>query len=129
LLFVVADELPADAATGQLLRRLRAQHEILWLTVRDADLAPTGMETGDSHGTADAAGTADSYSVADSALLAWQPAASAAVAAAYATAVAQRDADRKAMLRAAGITEGEVAASDDVITGLFALLERHRRAG
>ncbi|MGO4235594.1 DUF58 domain-containing protein [Pseudarthrobacter sp. YAF2] len=117
LLFVVADELPADAATGQLLRRLRAQHEILWLTVRDADLAPSGPET------------ADSYSVADSALLAWQPAASAAVAAAYATAVAQRDADRKAMLRAAGITEGEVAASDDVITGLFALLERHRRAG
>ncbi|MDQ0800948.1 DUF58 domain-containing protein [Arthrobacter sp. SLBN-112] len=129
LLFVVADELPADAATGQLLRRLRAQHEILWLTVRDADLAPSGMEPADSHGTADAAGTGDSYSVADSALLAWQPAASAAVAAAYATAVAQRDADRKAMLRAAGITEGEVAASDDVITGLFALLERHRRAG
>jgi hypothetical protein len=33
------------------------------------------------------------------------------------------------MLRAAGIVEGDVAASDDVITGLFALLERHRRAG
>jgi uncharacterized protein (DUF58 family) len=123
LLFVVADELPADAATGQLLRRLRAQHEILWLTVRDADLAPSGPEPADSHGIA------DSYSVADSSLLAWQPAASAEVAAAYATAVAQRDADRKAMLRAAGITEGDVAGSEDVITGLFALLERHRRAG
>ncbi|WP_285245296.1 DUF58 domain-containing protein [Pseudarthrobacter sp. fls2-241-R2A-127] len=122
LLFVVADELPADAATGQLLRRLRAQHEILWLTVRDADLAPSNPEAAESS-------TADSYSVADAALLAWQPAASAAVAAAYATAVAQRDTDRKAMLRAAGITEGDVAASDDVITGLFALLERHRRAG
>ena len=122
LLFVVADELPADAATGQLLRRLRAQHEILWLTVRDADLAPSNPEAAESS-------TADSYSVADAALLAWQPAGSAAVAAAYATAVAQRDTDRKAMLRAAGITEGDVAASDDVITGLFALLERHRRAG
>ena len=122
LLFVVADELPADAATGQLLRRLRAQHEILWLTVRDADLAPSNPEAAESS-------TADSYSVADAALLAWQPAASAAVTAAYATAVAQRDTDRKAMLRAAGITEGDVAASDDVITGLFALLERHRRAG
>ena len=122
LLFVVADELPADAATGQLLRRLRAQHEILWLTVRDADLAPSNPEAAEPS-------TADSYSVADAALLAWQPAASAAVAAAYATAVAQRDTDRKAMLRAAGITEGDVAASDDVITGLFALLERHRRAG
>lgn len=123
LLFVVADELPADAATGQLLRRLRAQHEILWLTVRDADLAPSGPGAPDSYRAA------DSYSVADSSLLAWQPAASAAVAAAYAAAVRQRDADRKAMLRAAGITEGEVTGSGDVITGLFALLERHRRAG
>ncbi|WP_285246255.1 DUF58 domain-containing protein [Pseudarthrobacter sp. efr-133-R2A-89] len=122
LLFVVADELPADASTGQLLRRLRAQHEILWLTVRDADLAPSSPETMESS-------PGDSFSVADSALLASQPAASAAVAAAYATAVAQRDAERKAMLRAAGIVEGAVAASGDVMTGLFALLERHRRAG
>ncbi|WP_285317927.1 DUF58 domain-containing protein [Pseudarthrobacter sp. lyk4-40-TYG-27] len=122
LLFVVADELPADDATGQLLRRLRAQHEILWLTVRDADLAPSSQEIRESS-------TSDSYSVADSAVLAWQPAAAAGVAAAYATAAAQRDAERKAMLRAAGIVEGDVAASDDVMTGLFALLERHRRAG
>ncbi|MFF1879913.1 DUF58 domain-containing protein [Pseudarthrobacter sp. NPDC058196] len=122
LLFVVADELPADATTAQLLRRLRAQHEILWLTVRDADLAPSSPESADFS-------AADSYSVADSALLAWQPAASAGVAAAYATAAARRDADRKAMLRAAGIVEGDVAASDEVMTGLFALLERHRRAG
>ncbi|MHC6230702.1 DUF58 domain-containing protein [Arthrobacter sp. MMS24-T111] len=122
LLFVVADELPADASTGQLLRKLRAQHEILWLTVRDADLSPSSPERMESS-------PADSFSVADSALLASQPAASAAVAAAYATAVAQRDADRKAMLRAAGIVEGAVAASGDVMTGLFALLERHRRAG
>ncbi|RAX17834.1 DUF58 domain-containing protein [Pseudarthrobacter sp. AG30] len=122
LLFVVADELPADDATGQLLRRLRAQHEILWLTVRDADLAPSSQEIRESS-------TSDSYSVADSAVMAWQPAAAAGVAAAYATAAAQRDAERKAMLRAAGIVEGDVAASDDVMTGLFALLERHRRAG
>jgi hypothetical protein len=33
------------------------------------------------------------------------------------------------MLQSAGITEGEVAGSGDVIAGLFALLERHRRAG
>lgn len=123
LLFVVADELAGDAATGQLLRRLRAQHEILWLTVRDAELAPSAQP---DDGSIDAL---DSYSVADSTLLAWQPAMSAAVAAAYAQATADRDAGRKAMLRAAGITEGEVEACEDVITGLFALLERHRRAG
>ncbi|MDQ0731956.1 DUF58 domain-containing protein [Arthrobacter sp. B1I2] len=123
LLFVVADEIAADAATGQLLRRLRAQHEILWLTVRDAELAPSRQA-----GT-DPIARGDSFSVADSTFLAWQPATSAAVQAAYTKATAERDAARKAMLRGAGITEGEVAGSADVITGLFALLERHRRAG
>jgi len=122
LLFVVADELPADDATARLLRRLRAQHEVLWLTVRDADLAPARRPGAESTAVED-------YGVADASLLPWAPAMSTGVAAAYAKATAERDAGRKAMLRAAGITEGEVAASDDVITGLFALLERHRRAG
>ena len=129
LLFVVADELPEDAATGKLLRRLRAQHEILWLTLRDADLAPsrgTGEE-GNPGRNPDAG--LDCYSVADSSLLAGPPALSAAVAVAYERATAHRDAGRRAMLRAAGITEGEVEGSGDVITALFALLERHRRAG
>lgn len=123
LLFVVADEIAADDAMAQLLRRLRAQHEILWLTVRDADLAPYPL-TGQVPSA-----EVDYCSVADSALLPWQPAASAAVKAAYTRATAERDAARGAMLRAAGITEGEVVGSGDVITGLFALLERHRRAG
>lgn len=123
LLFVVADELAADDATGRLLRRLRAQHEILWLTVRDAELVPPPV-TGASPNTG-----RDSYSVADSSFLARQPATSAAVAAAYAKAAVERDAGRKAMLCTAGITEGEVAASGEVITGLFSLLERHRRGG
>ncbi|MGX5717628.1 DUF58 domain-containing protein [Arthrobacter sp. MAHUQ-56] len=118
LLFVVADEIPATAATARLLRRLRAQHEVLWLTIRDAELAP-----------AHPAPETESYSVADSSLLVGQPALSGAVAAAYAHSVALRDADRKTMLRGAGITEGEVAGSQDVISALFALLERHRRAG
>ena len=118
LLFVVADEIPATAATAQLLRRLRAQHEVLWLTIRDAELAPAHLAPG-----------TESYSVADSSLLVGEPALSDAVAAAYAHATALRDAGRKTMLRSAGITEGEVAGSHDVISALFALLERHRRAG
>lgn len=121
LLFVVADELAADSATAQLLLRLRAQHEVLWLTVRDADLAPSPNGT---YPNAPAA-----YSVADESLLPWPPGVSATVETAYTKATTERDAGRKAMLRAAGITEGDVAGSGDVITGLFALLERHRRAG
>lgn len=121
LLFVVADELAADAATAQLLRRLRAQHEVLWLTVRDTDLAPSSKHTDPNAPAA--------FSVADDSLLPWPPGMSAAVEAAYTKAASERDADRQAMLRAAGITEGDVSGSGDVITGLFTLLERHRRAG
>ena len=129
LLFVVADEVAADDATGQLLRRLRAQHEVLWLTVRDAELVPSGQAGTTSGAGAGSRPPTDSVDVADSTLLAWLPAMSGGVEAAYAQATAKRDAGRRAMLRAAGITEGEAGASEDVITGLFALLERHRRAG
>jgi uncharacterized protein (DUF58 family) len=121
LLFVVADEVQASPALGQLLRRLRAQHEILWLTVRDAGLVP-GPGSPGGH-------SAEFYSVADSAVLPGHLAQSASIAAAYAKAAAERDAARHAMLRQAGITHGEVDGSQDVVTALFALLERHRRAG
>jgi uncharacterized protein (DUF58 family) len=117
LLFVVADERAADAGTEQLLRRLRAQHEILWLTIRDADLV------GERHAGQDA------VSVADYALLPGHLAATPGVAAAYARAARERDAGRHAMFRRAGITEGHVTGSAGVMTELFALLERHRRAG
>jgi hypothetical protein len=113
LLFVVADEIAASPSLDRLLRRLRAQHEILWLTVRDADLS------------------ADQpwYGVEDSMPLVGHLAASPDVAEAYAHAVAERDTGRRNMLRRAGIAEGSVGGSRDVVTELFALLERHRRAG
>jgi uncharacterized protein (DUF58 family) len=113
LLFVVADEIAATPSLARLLRRLRAQHEILWLTVRDAELATA----------------AEWYSVQDSTPLLGHLAGSAGVATAYARAVEDRDAGRQDMLRQAGITGGSVAGSQAVMTELFALLERHRRAG
>lgn len=116
LLFVVADELAAGPGLEQVLRRLRAQHEILWLTILDAGLAVPGPAP-------------DAFSVADSTPLLRHLADQPAVAAAYATATAEREAGRRAMLRRVGISEGNVANSHDVMTGLFALLERHRRAG
>ena len=116
LLFVVTDELAPAPGLEQLLRRLRAQHEILWLTVLDAELA----------GTVPAA---DAFSVADASPLLSRIAESPAVAAAYSTATAERDASRYAMLRRVGICEGRVASSHGVMTELFALLERYRRAG
>jgi uncharacterized protein (DUF58 family) len=117
LLFVVADELAAGPDTEQLLRRLRAQHEILWLTIRDAELA--GQDSAPR----------DAFSVADSSVLPRHLAASPEIAAAYAKASEERDAGRHAMFRRTGITQGHVAGSSAVMTELFALLERHRRAG
>jgi uncharacterized protein (DUF58 family) len=121
LLFVVADEVAASPSILQLLRRVRAQHEVLWLTVRDAELAPALLPPDQA--------APDSYSVSGGYPLLAHLARDPAVAAAYANAVADRDDGRKAMLRQAGITEGEVAGSQGVMTALFALLERHRRAG
>lgn len=117
LLFVVADELVPDAGMERLLRRLRAQHEILWLTVRDAQL--TGPGSADRPG--------DRYDVADSSLLPGRLAASEAVIRAYAAAQEQRDAAREAILRRLGIAHVYAGSSHDVMPAVFTLLERHRR--
>lgn len=117
LLLVVADELVPDAGMERLLRRLRAQHEILWLTVRDAQLAGPG--------SADRPG--DRYDVADSSLLPGRLAASEAVIRAYAAAQEQRDAAREAILRRLGIAHVYAGSSHDVMPAVFTLLERHRR--
>lgn len=118
LLLIVADEMLPGAETERLLRRLRAQHEILWLTVRDAELAG-------------AAAPGDSYDVAapaqQSGLLPGRLAASPAVAAAYTRARDERDVARTSLLRRLGIAEADAGSSHDVIPAVFALLERHRR--
>lgn len=117
LLFVVADELVPDAGMERLLRRLRAQHEVLWLTVRDAQLA--GAQT--------AALTADRFDVADAGLLPGRLSASDAVIRAYTAAQEQRDAARESVLRRLGIAHVQAGSSHDVMPAVFTLLERHRR--
>ncbi|MEE2523446.1 DUF58 domain-containing protein [Pseudarthrobacter sp. J75] len=119
LLFVVADEVTADAGLEKILRRLRAQHEILWLTIRDAELANAEM----------AAVGADTFSVDDFSPLLRRLAGSPAVARSYAEAMERRDGERSAMLRRVGISEGELGSSAEVMPALFSLLERHRRGG
>lgn len=115
LLLVVADEFLPGAETERLLRRLRAQHEILWLTVRDAELAGPGTRAGDS------------FDVATSGLLPGRLAGSAALAGAYGRARDERDAARLSLLRRLGIAEADAGSSRDVIPAVFSLLERHRR--
>jgi uncharacterized protein (DUF58 family) len=123
MLFVVADEVVPDAGMEQLLRRLRAQHEFLWLTVRDAQLAgprSTGVEPAGFQPD-------DRFDVADSRLLPGRLAASDAVVRAYTAAQERRDAAREAALRRLGIAHVHAGSSHDVMSAVFTLLERHRR--
>ncbi|MEC5179510.1 DUF58 domain-containing protein [Arthrobacter sp. CG_A4] len=115
LLLVVVDEGLPGAETERLLRRLRAQHEILWFTVRDAELAGAGARAGDA------------IDVATSGLLPGRLAASASLAGAYTRARDERDAARLSLLRRLGIAEADAGGSHDVVPAVFSLLERHRR--
>jgi len=123
LLFVVADEVVPDAGMERLLRRLRAQHEILWLTVRDAQLAgPRSAGVQPAGFLPD-----DRFDVADSRLLPGRLAASDDVVRAYTAAQERRDAAREAALRRLGIAHVHAGSSHDVMPAVFTLLERHRR--
>lgn len=110
LLFVVADEFLPDAGLEALLRRLRAQHEILWLTIRDANLGAPGEQ----------------FDVADSRVLMSHLAGSEAVSRAYRLAVAERTSARAGMFRRLGIAEVSAGSSHEVVPAIFSLLERHR---
>jgi uncharacterized protein (DUF58 family) len=132
LLFVVADEVVPDAGMERVLRRLRAQHEVLWLTVRDAQLAgagPAGLQPArtEAAGAQTAGPPADRYDVADAGLLPGRLAASDTVIRAYAAAQGQRDAARESVLRRLGIAHVQAGSSHDVMPAVFTLLERHRR--
>ena len=117
LVVVVADEVLPDARTADLMRRLRARHELLWLTVRDADLAPGP----------DAPGQEDSMDIGTGSGIPLPLAADRAVRAAYKQAMTQRADQRRDLFRRLGIAEQQTTGSDDVVTTVFALLEKHRQ--
>lgn len=117
LLVVVADELAAQPELAALLRRLRAQHEVLWLTVEDADLsdaASLGAET---------LGVQDLQTVAS--FLAAEP----GLAAEYAAAAQTRRREISALLGREGISAQWLGHSEQTMPTVFRLLEGHRRAG
>ncbi|WP_353508847.1 DUF58 domain-containing protein [Intrasporangium sp.] len=115
LLLIVADDVELGPGFSDLLRRLHVQHEILWITVEDAD--PTAV---------DAART--TIDVADRYALPTLVRTSSRVKAAYAEAVAARVRATNTMLDAAGINHTRVGSGDEVLMAVFAMLERQRRA-
>ncbi|MGO4590918.1 DUF58 domain-containing protein [Paenarthrobacter sp. 2TAF44] len=117
LVVVLADEFKPDHRTETLLRRLRARHEVLWLTILDAELAkedPSAL-------THEA-----SFDVGNGQRIPAPLAGNSVVRAAYATAMRKRAEERSAFFRRLGIAEQTVSATGDVLPAVFALLEKHR---
>ncbi|ALV45587.1 hypothetical protein MB46_08875 [Arthrobacter alpinus] len=116
LLVVIADELVADEPLAKVMRRLSAQHEILWVQIADAILA--GPEAVAGNGL-DVAGLEPLLLLLDS-----DP----ELARGYAEAEADRAKGVENLLKNCGIATTSIGATGEVMTKIFALLERHRRA-
>jgi uncharacterized protein (DUF58 family) len=116
LLVVVADEHEFDEADVNLVRRLHAQHEILWVTVEDAD--PTTAGGGDS-----------AVDVAEEVLLAPEVRFDGKLHDAYARAVEARRERVDSTLESLGIVHARVGSTERVMGAMFRMLERQRRRG
>lgn len=114
VLLVVADDHEVTAADEVLIRRLHAQHEILWLTVEDAD--PTSNGPGE-----------DAFDVGDDAVLPPEVRFDARLRTAYATALRSRRESVERTLDQLSVVHARVGSSDDVMGTVFRLLERQRR--
>ncbi|MEW1953317.1 DUF58 domain-containing protein [Terrabacter sp. NPDC080008] len=115
VLLVVADDRELDPALDDLLRRLHVQHEILWITVEDAD--PTAI-----------GGDRTAYDVADTYTLPTLVRLDPRVRGAYAASVAERVQRTSELLDRRGVNHARIGSSDEVVSTVFALLERQRRA-
>lgn len=115
LIVGIADDFLPDARTESLMRKLRARHEVLWLTVRDAELA---FEPGDL--------LQDSIDVGTGQTIPLPLAVDVKVRAAYAAAMLERGQLRRNVFHRLGIAEEQTTGSADVLTAVFALLEKHR---
>jgi hypothetical protein len=115
MLVVIADDRDLDPALDAVLKRLHVQHEILWITIEDAD--PTAL---------DAAHAA--YDVADAYALPAPVRLDPRVRAAHAAAVERRVRHTNGLLDRRAINHARIGSSDEVVPTLFALLERQRHA-
>jgi hypothetical protein len=115
LLLVLADDRDLGPDVEDLLRRLQVQHEILWLTVEDADptLVPAGVGP---------------YDVADGYALPAEVRLDPRVREAYAAERARRVEATGALLARLRIAHARVGSSEAVVAAILALLERQRRA-
>lgn len=115
LVFVISDQAPLGAVEEATIKRLRAQHELLWITITDADLS-------------ELAAAALPYDVARPGWgLPTSVMSDSAVITEYKAVEAQRKQARNDLLTKLGISHTEVAHPDEALGRLHGLLWRHRR--
>ncbi len=115
LVFVISDQAPLGPVEEATIRRLRAQHEVLWITVTDADLAGLGSAS-------------TPYDVSRPGIGLPTPVlTNPRVRAEYQAAEAGRRQFRTDLLTKLGIAHTEVAHPDQALDSLHTLLLRHRR--
>ena len=119
ILVVISDEPEVTAATADALRRLRAQHEVLFFTIGDLD--PTATAPGGAH-------VRDLVDVdARSAVPDWLRD-DRRLAEEYAALVRAEEDGLRRRLEQLGVVHERVHDNDSAITAVFRLLERHRHA-
>jgi uncharacterized protein (DUF58 family) len=119
LLLVVTDDVVLDERLTRLLRRLRAQHEIVWLTVGDADLMTRGARGARAH---------DVYDVHEMAGLPAYLRENRELRHEFDRADESLHDQTESGLRSLGISSERVGSRSAVVPALFALIEKHRRA-
>jgi uncharacterized protein (DUF58 family) len=115
MLVVVSDDRDLDPALDGILRRLHVQHELLWITIEDAD--PTALGAGQA-----------AYDVADAYGLPTDVRLDPRVRAAHAAVVESRIRRTNELLDRRAVNHARIGSSGEVVPTVFALLERQRRA-
>ena len=116
LLVVVVDDAAIDEATALLVRRLSVQHEILWVTVGDADVMAAEWATRPMLDVADDRGIPD-FLRRDRRLCT-----------AFAQAEAERATERDDRLDSLAVSHVRVARSAEVVPAVLKLIEAHNHA-
>lgn len=112
IVIVIADEVPVEGSMLATVRRLRAQHEILWLRVSDADLSLAGA----------------ARDVEEDEELPEYIRRNTSVVEAFKKAETANLAKFEDALVRLAIASEQVEAESDAVTKVFRLLERHRSA-
>lgn len=116
LMVIIADQIPTSERLEKVLRRLCAQHELLWLQIDDAELISEQPQSAD---VVDVAGVELLLSFMGSQQDLFTE---------YAQNEDVRAAELAQTLKRRGIAMAKVGHSNEVVGGVFELLERHRRA-